>query len=221
MTTKYKNKVKLLEVIKYTVGYSKNQYLFDETSIKVLQGNIVGIKGSNGCGKSTFVKGLINLTPIKKGEIFLDDTKITNWETNRIFRTNQIGYLSQRERVFKHLTVYEHLKLQKAYLGYPNSSSNQIYDRLFSAIESKQKYFASTLSGGEQLILNLLCLLILNPGTIILDEPSDSLDLNNKEFLFDIIQLWKNENKSILIIEQDINFLNKISDDIINLIKTI
>jgi ABC-type branched-subunit amino acid transport system ATPase component len=138
-----------------------------------------------------------------------------------IFRTNTIGYLSQRERVFNHLTVSEHLQLQQVYSKHPQFLSLPIYARLFSVIESKQKYFASTLSGGEQLILNLLCLLILNPNTIILDEPSDSLDLINKEFLFDIIQLWKNESKSIIIIEQDVTFLNKIADNIINLTKTL
>lgn len=207
----------LLKLEKYRAGYLKNQYLFDETSIKVLPGMVVGIIGTNGCGKSTFVKGILNLTPIKKGEIFLNSDRITNWETSKIFRTKQLGYLSQRERVFKHLTVNEHIKLQQNYsknFVYRNTS---IYERLFSIIEPKQKYFASSLSGGEQLILNIMCILILDPNTIILDEPSDSLDIKNKEFLLDILQSWKNENKSILIIEHDLNFLNNVSDTVIQL----
>lgn len=208
----------MLEINKYTSGYNKNQYLFKEISLRVSKGNIIGIRGFNGCGKSTFIKGIINLTPVKKGKIFLNNINITNWETSKIFRTNQIGYLSQRNRIFDHLTVYEHLKLQLHYSKNNSFPESQIYNNFFSIIESKQKFLASTLSGGEKLILNLLCLLISDPDVLLLDEPSDSLDLNFKDELKGLLSFWKNSNKSILLVEQNISFQKTICDRIIKII---
>jgi ABC-type branched-subunit amino acid transport system ATPase component len=207
----------VLEVKNYTAGYSKNQYLFDETTIKILPGSIVGIKGMNGCGKSTFIKGLINLIPEKKGEIYLNGINITKWETSRIFRTKQLGYLSQRNRVFNHLTVSEHIKLQLLYSNKFEIHSIPSYEILYSLIELKQDILASTLSGGEQLILNLLCLIILNPDVILLDEPSDSLDINIKIELKNLFLYWKEKNKSILLVEQNTNFQESVCNSILKL----
>lgn len=207
----------MLEIIKYTAGYANNQYLFDEVSIKISPGEIIGIRGANGCGKSTFIKGLINLTPVKKGDIILNGVKITNWETSKIFQTRQIGYLSQRERIFSGLTVYEHIKLQLEYSKLRNYPNNEIYESLFSVIQDKMYFFASTLSGGEQLVLNLICLLILNPELILLDEPSDSLDININNRLEDLLLWWQLNNKAILLVEQNTALLNKISTKILKI----
>ncbi len=207
----------MLEIKNYSAGYSKYQYLFDETSIKVLPGKVIGINGLNGCGKSTFIKGIINLTPIKKGSIHLNGVDITNWETSSIFRTNQIGYLSQRNRVFNHLTVAEHIQLQINCSKAKEIPNSRIFQKLFSIIEPKKKLLASTLSGGEQLILNLLCLEILKPLVLLLDEPSDSLDFNLKEELGNLVQFWKEDKKAIILVEQNFEFLNHFSDTIINL----
>lgn len=210
----------MLEIRNYTTGYSKNLYLFEEISIKVQQGEIIGIKGSNGCGKSTFIKGIINLTPIKVGEIYLNNNDISSLETSKIFRTNSIGYLSQRERIFNHLTVSEHIKMQWMYTFDKSYQRSTILQKLYEKIESKKNLLASSLSGGEQLILNLLCLEIMNPQVLLLDEPTDSLDNSNKDLLKNILISWKSRNKSIVLVEQNYDILSNISDYIFTLKKT-
>jgi branched-chain amino acid transport system ATP-binding protein len=207
----------MLELKNYSAGYSKNIFLFDEISINIQPGQVIGIKGFNGCGKSTFLKGIINLTTFKKGSIYLNEVNITEMETSKIFRSNQLGYLSQRNRIFNQLTVSEHINLQLMYSHKSAIIKNNIFNKLFSYIESKKRMLASTLSGGEQLILNLICLMILNPLVLLLDEPSDSLDINIKEELNNLIQYWKENGKAILLVEQNIEFLNNFCSIIINL----
>jgi len=205
----------MLKIENYTAGYTASNYLFQEISLELLPGQVTGIKGTNGCGKSTFIKGIINLTPVKKGVILLNELDISDWKTTKIFQTKQVGYLSQRERIFAHLTVSENIKMYLYYSKSKHLPETDISKILFSIIESKQNFLASTLSGGEQLILGLYCLEILNPDLLLLDEPSDSLDNNFKTILIDLISYWKMKGKSILLVEQNLEILNLVSNNIL------
>ncbi len=207
----------MLDLVKYRAGYNKNQYLFDETSFTVSKGEILGVMGYNGSGKSTFLKGIINLIPYKEGKILLNETDITNLETNSIFDKFNIGYLSQRNRIFSNLTVSEHIKLQMLYSNNVKIPDYDIFNKLNSIIKQKQDLYASTLSGGEQLILSLVCLMIKNPEIILLDEPSDSLDINLKIELIKLMLFWKSSNKVIVLVEQNVDLLNKVSDVILKI----
>ncbi|GHT08466.1 ABC transporter ATP-binding protein [Bacteroidia bacterium] len=205
----------MLKIENYTAGYANSDYLFQEVSLEVLPAQVVGIKGTNGCGKSTFIKGLVNLTPIKKGTVSLNGTNISGWDTAKIFQTKQIGYLSQRDRIFGHLTVSENIQMYLYYSQDKKLPDSDISKKLLAIIDSKQNLLASTLSGGEQLILALYCLEILNPNVLLLDEPSDSLDSNFKTILIDLINCWKMSGKSILLVEQNIEMLNIVSNNIL------
>jgi len=209
----------MLKIENYTAGYTNSNFLFQEISLEIQSGHAVGIKGTNGCGKSTFIKGIINLAPIKKGTVFLNGIDISKWETAKIFQTKQIGYLSQRDRIFGHLTVSENIQMYRYYSQDKKLPDSDISKELFAIIESKQNFLASTLSGGEQLILALYCLEILNPDILLLDEPSDSLDVNFKTILIDLISYWKVSDKAILLIEQNLEILNIITNNIIILNK--
>lgn len=203
----------MLKVDNYTAGYSDNQFLFHNVSFELEPGQVIGVTGLNGSGKSTFIKGLLNLVPYKGGKIVLDGDDITNWNPTRIFSKKSIAYLSQRDRVFKHLTVDEHFRLYHAYSK--KHEQNLMEPLLYDLMLPHKNALASNLSGGEQLILGLLCVAILNPDYIFLDEPSDSLDVNYKELLLQILSSWKSD-KGLLVVEQNKEILKTISD--INLI---
>ena len=203
----------MLKVDNYTAGYSDNQFLFHNVSFELEPGQVIGVTGLNGSGKSTFIKGLLNLVPYKEGKIVLDGDDITNWNPTRIFSKKSIAYLSQRDRVFKHLTVDEHIRLYHAYSK--KDDQNPVKPILYDLMKPHKNALASNLSGGEQLILGLLCVAILNPDYIFLDEPSDSLDVNYKELLLQILSSWKSD-KGLLVVEQNKEILKTISD--INLI---
>ena len=207
----------MLELIKYRAGYNKNQYLFNETSFTVSKGEIVGVMGLNGSGKSTFLKGIINLIPYKEGKILINNIDITNLETNTIFDRFNIGYLSQRNRVFNNLTVSEHLKLQLHYSCMDSLPETDHFYNFYNIIKQKENLFASSLSGGEQLVLNLITLMIKDPEIILLDEPSDSLDIDLKKELSNLLLYWKGNNKAIVLVEQNTELLNNISKIIIKI----
>lgn len=203
----------MLKVENYTAGYAVNQFLFKDVSFELEPGKVIGVKGLNGSGKSTFIKGLLNLVPYKGGKIVLDGDDITNWNPSEIFSKKSIAYLSQRDRVFKHLTINEHIRLYHAYSK--KKEHNSVEHQLYGLLQPHKNTLASNLSGGEQLLLGLLCVAILNPDYIFLDEPSDSFDVNNKELLLQILLSWKSD-KGLLVVEQNTEILKTISD--INLI---
>lgn len=200
----------MLKVDNYTAGYADNQFLFKEVSFELEPGQVIGVTGLNGSGKSTFLKGLLNLVSFKIGKIVLDGDDITDWPSSNIFRKKSIAYLSQRDRVFGHLTVSEHIKLYQTYSKNFNQNS-EVINQLFVLLESRKETLASSLSGGEQLLLALLCVAILNPDYVFLDEPSDSLDVNYKELLLVILSSWKSD-KGLLVVEQNTEILTSLSD---------
>lgn len=199
----------MLRVEDYTAGYADNQFLFKEMSFEMEPGQVVGVTGLNGSGKSTFIKGLLNFAPYKKGKVILDGDDISRWTPSTIFRRKSIAYLSQRDRVFPHLTVGEHIRLYRSYAK--NKEHDQVESRLSKYFESDTSMLASTLSGGEQLLLGLLCVAILNTDYVFLDEPSDSLDVYHQEFLEEVLSSWKSE-KGLLVVEQNTEVLRDIVD---------
>ena len=200
----------MLKVDNYTAGYAVNQFLFKKVSFELELGHFIGVTGLNGSGKSTFIKGLLNLISFKTGKIVLDGDDITNWPSSTLFRKKSIAYLSQRDRVFNHLTIGEHIKLYRAY-SKNKKRNNAVFNQLYDLLEPRKDILASNLSGGEQLILALLCVAILNPDYVFLDEPSDSLDVNYKELLVQILSSWKSD-KGLLVVEQNTEILKTIAD---------
>lgn len=203
----------MLKVENYTAGYADKRFLFKEVFFELEPGQVIGVTGLNGSGKSTFLKGLLNLVSYKKGKIILDGDDITNWSPTTIFGKKSIAYLSQRDRVFNHLTVNEHIKLYNAYSK--RNEQSTIVAQLEDLLCSHKDALASTLSGGEQLVLALLGVAMINSDYVFLDEPSDSLDVNYKELLLQILSSWKRE-KGLLVVEQNIEVLKTVTD--INLI---
>lgn len=201
----------MLKVENYTAGYADKQFLFKEVSFELEPGQVIGVTGLNGSGKSTFLKGLLNLVSYKKGKIVLDADDITNWNPTTIFGKKSIAYLSQRERVFNHLTVNEHMKLYRAYSKRNGNGQSTVVSQLEGLLHPNKDALASTLSGGEQLVLALLGVAMINSDYVFLDEPSDSLDVNYKELLLQILSSWKSE-KGLLVVEQNVEILKTIAD---------
>lgn len=199
----------MLKVENYTAGYANKQFLFKEVSFELEPGRVIGVTGLNGSGKSTFLKGLLNLVPYKKGKIILDSDDITNWNPTTIFNKKSIAFLSQRDRVFNHLTVNEHISLYRAYSK--RNGQGIVVSQLEDLLHPHKDALASTLSGGEQLVLALLGVAMKNSDYVFLDEPSDSLDVNYKELFLQILLSWKSE-KGLLVVEQNIEILKTIVD---------
>ena len=203
----------MLRVENYTAGYADNQFLFKELSFELKPSQVVCVTGLNGSGKSSFIKGLLNFAPYKKGKVILDEDEISRWTPSAIFQEKSIAYLSQRDRVFPHLTVGEHIRLYRSYAKKKEQDKVETLLSNFFVSHNHTHKLGSTLSGGEQLLLGLLCVAILNTDYVFLDEPSDSLDVSHQEFLEKVLTYWKlKREKGLLVVEQNTEVLRDIVD---------
>jgi ATP-binding cassette subfamily C protein len=184
--------------------YSKNMVL-DNFNIEFNTNNIIGIIGQSGKGKSTIAKLIIKMYKYD-GNIYIDNINLQNIDTNYL-RSNII-YVNQNSKLFDK-NINENLfygcndKISMDNLDiimkYPNIR------KLFSKLNFKNKVGAegSNLSGGERQIINIINGLITPSKILILDEPTNALDIELKKDLIEVIKHFKKYKKCIIIISHD------------------
>ena len=146
--------------------------------INLNKGEMLGLLGSNGAGKSTFMNIVLGLLKADFGDIFLGNTKLT---TLAIHQRSKLGiaYLPQQTSIFRGLTVYENL-LGIAQIVKKNSADqNDIVEKLMAefSITHLRDIKATALSGGERRRTEIARCLISNPKVLLLDEPFAGVDL--------------------------------------------
>jgi branched-chain amino acid transport system ATP-binding protein len=200
----------MLKVQNISTGYSKNMTIIENVNFSLSEGKILGIIGNNGCGKSTLLKSLLGLAPYRTGKICLFDKDISNYSSEQIATSGQIGYLPQRDRIFQNLTVYENVLIpcfEKKNIK--RKDADQIFNReIFNDLLNFKNASASYLSGGQTLLLALACLVLFDPPILFLDEPSDGLDYNKKNKLVELLNELRSQKKGIVMVEQNIDILN-------------
>ena len=175
-------------------------------SFSVDEGQIVTLIGANGAGKSTTLRAITSIVPIKSGTITYDGTDITALNTQKIVERG-IALVPEGRRVFANLTVLENLKIG-AYLRKDAAQIQKeieyIY-KLFPRLEERSWQLAGTLSGGEQQMLAVGRAMMTKPRLIMMDEPSLGLAPLVVKDIFSIIRRLSEEGITILLIEQNAN----------------
>ena len=146
--------------------------------IDLNKGEMLGLLGSNGAGKSTFMSIVLGILKPDYGDIFLDKTKLTNLPIHERSKAG-IGYLPQQSSIFRGLTVYENL-LGIAQIVKKNSSQQKdLVEQLMAefSITHIRDVKATALSGGERRRTEIARCLINNPKVLLLDEPFAGVDL--------------------------------------------
>ncbi len=202
-----------LSLHKLNVYYGTSQILFD-LSLNATKGKTLALLGRNGAGKSTTLKSLIGLVPIKSGSYKINDKnfeKLVSYEISK----RGVGYVPEDRQVFKSHTVEENLLIGAKI----NSNKkdmfhlNEIY-KFFPLLKDLKSRDAGLLSGGEQQMLSIARTLMGNPDILLLDEPSEGLA---PIIVQDIAKLIKNLQKTevtIIIAEQNIRFCFAIADNV-------
>ncbi len=194
------NRNPLLSVENLSAGYSDHN-IIRNISLDIFQGEIVGVFGHNGSGKSTFFKSVIGLLKNKRGIIRFNDQEIMSGNISDNIKLG-IGIVPQNNNIFPNLSVYECLQI--ASLKKEQFLIEQIISD-FPILKDKQNQKAGSLSGGEQQILALAMTLQLDPKILLLDEPTAGLSPNMAKTVMELIEsLNKNFNKTIVIIEQNV-----------------
>ena len=178
----------------------------------LLDSGVTSIIGRNGMGKSTLMKAIMGLVSTK-GSIKFFGQEIVGLKPYQIAQKG-IGYVPQGRRNFPSLTVDEHLTFC-ASSGFSSEenrwSSDRVYD-LFPRLYERKDLYGTSLSGGEQQMLAIGRALVLNPRLLLLDEPSEGLAPTIIDQLVDVFEKIRKENMNILIVEQDLNFCERVTD---------
>jgi len=195
----------MLSVKNINTYYGLSHILFD-VSLTVSEGEIVGLLGRNGAGKSTTMRSIMGLTPPKEGIITYKGEDITGHKPFTLFRKG-IGYVPDDRRVFADLTVDDNLEI--VYKRGNEWNKERIYT-LFPALGEIKSRRAGNLSGGEQQMLTIARALMGSPELLLLDEPTEGLAPLIVRDLEEQILTLRDAGISILLSEQNIKSAMKL-----------
>lgn len=188
-------KVKNLEVFYGLIKGVKN------INFNVPKGEIVSLIGSNGAGKTSTLKSIVNDVK-KNGEIIFESNDISKLPTHKIVQ-NGISLVPEGRRVFINLTIEENLRMGAFNNDEKYEELKTHVYKLFPRLVSKKNQLAGTMSGGEQQMLAIARALMSSPKLLMLDEPSLGLAPKIIGELFETILKLKEEGITILLVEQN------------------
>ncbi len=200
----------ILKVSNIEVVYNHVVLVLKGLSLRVTEGSIVALLGSNGAGKSTTLKAISGFLPLEDGEITdgtiaFDNTDLTGLASHEIVRRG-IFQVMEGRRIFEDLTVEENL-VCGAYIRKDRDGVKKDLDKCFDyfpVLKKRLKQTAGYLSGGEQQMLAISRALLARPRLMMLDEPSLGLAPLLVEEIFAIIQeINRKEGTTILLVEQN------------------
>ena len=200
----------LLEIKDLRVSYGGIEAL-KGISFHVEEGQIVTLIGANGAGKSTTLRAISGLAPVKSGTILYDGQAINGLNPQKIVSMG-VGMVPEWRRVFPNLTVLENLKIG-AYLRRDDLKHDIEYVySLFPRLRERSWQMAGTLSGGEQQMLAVGRALMMRPRILMMDEPSLGLAPLVIRDIFEIIKTLHAQGMTILLVEQNANAALKVAD---------
>ena len=200
-----------LELIAVTAGYGDNP-IVREFSARLQTGTITTLIGGNGAGKSTLLRAIYGTNRLFDGQIvFKGETieRLPPWE--RLKRG--VGFVPQGRCNFAAMSVAENIKMSCYTL--PGAKHEAAIGRvadLFPILTQKWRTEAGNLSGGEQQILEMAMVLLLEPSLLLLDEPSLGLSPRMQGDVFATVQRIASAGVTVLIVEQDVRGALLISD---------
>jgi branched-chain amino acid transport system ATP-binding protein len=190
--------------------YYGDAYVLQGLSLQLAQGQILGLLGRNGVGKTTLVNSIVGFNPPRRGKIIFkgnDITRSASFETVR----GGMGLVPQGRRVFPTLSVEENLLVAERNTERHGWNLRRVYE-LFPRLEERKNQRAKTLSGGEQQMLAIGRGLMTNPDCLIMDEPSEGLAPIIIQGLWEAIGKLKEQGLSILLVEQNAHLALKLVD---------
>jgi branched-chain amino acid transport system ATP-binding protein len=194
-------------------GYGRETILHG-LSFDVRRGAITTVIGPNGAGKSTAFKAAFGMLPVRSGRIFFDGGEITNHAPRQLI-AGGICYVPQGRNIFPELSVRHNLELGgiAAPKGFDLEARMEAAMNRFPVLRRKARQQASTLSGGEQKMLEIARGLMLDPKLMLIDEPSIGLSPILVDELFALLKDMRARGITVLMIEQNAKRALENSDD--------
>jgi branched-chain amino acid transport system ATP-binding protein len=186
--------------------YYGKSHILHGVSLNVAPGEVVGLLGRNGVGKSTTLKTIMGLIRPSRGAVRFNGASITGMPPHRLARLG-IGYVPEDRRIFRLLTVMENLRTGLDRSGVTEEKRTALLEKVFAyfpVLAERRSQAGGTLSGGEQQMLAIARAMMLEPKIILLDEPTEGLMPRMVSQIEQIIGVLKNEGVAILLVEQNV-----------------
>lgn len=200
-------------------GYGRVPVLHG-VDLNVKDGEIVGILGHNGMGKTTLLKTLMGIVPATAGSITFDGMDITRYPSHDRSKAG-IGYVPQGRGIFPNLSVRDNLRMGIAAheIEDEDGALHDILDE-FPQLQRLLDRNGGALSGGEQQLLALARCLVSDPQLVLLDEPTEGIQPSIVDLIEDKLhELARERGLSILLVEQNLDFITGLSDKVVLLQK--
>jgi branched-chain amino acid transport system ATP-binding protein len=203
----------LLRVQALETAYGASQVLFG-IDLEVRPGEVVGLLGRNGMGKTTLVRSILGLVPSRAGSVAFDGHEVRGLAPDRIARMG-IAVVPEGRQVFPNLSVDEHLTafaaLRGGSVGVEPWNAARVY-RLFPRLAERYDNLGNQLSGGEQQMLAIGRALVTNPRLLILDEATEGLAPLIREEIWRCLAELRAAGQTILVIDKYVNRLIRLAD---------
>jgi branched-chain amino acid transport system ATP-binding protein len=195
--------------------YAKSHILHG-VSLEVRPGEVVGLLGRNGVGKSTTLKTIMGIVRPSEGKITFEGKEIAGAAPYRLARVG-IAYVPEDRRIFKLLSVLENLRTGLDRPEVTPDRREALLDKVYKSfpiLAERRNQAGGTLSGGEQQMLAIARAMMLEPRIILLDEPTEGLMPRMVDQIRQIIEVLHKEGVAILLVEQNVPLTLGVSDRI-------
>jgi branched-chain amino acid transport system ATP-binding protein len=201
----------LLDVQGLCAGYGRSTVLFD-VALQVGAGEIVGLLGRNGMGKTTLVRAVMGLLEPSAGTVVFGGAAITGVPAFRAARRG-IGLVPEGRQVFGNLSVEEHLTAfaRPGADGRADWTPPRLFE-LFPRLAERRSHMGSQLSGGEQQMLAIARALVINPRLLILDEATEGLAPLVRDEIWRVLGVLRTAGHAMLVIDKHVQRLIGIAD---------
>lgn len=189
----------------------KNKIIVENISFSINKGDIVGLLGPNGAGKTTIIKLILGLIKISEGTVFINGYNI---ETDFVKAIDKVGAIVESPDLYMYLSGYDNLKITAN--NYKNISKNRILEvAKIVGLENRIKDKVSTYSLGMRQRLGIAEAIINNPELLILDEPTNGLDIEGTIEMRNLIKSLSNHGIAILISSHNLTEIDNLCNRII------
>jgi branched-chain amino acid transport system ATP-binding protein len=195
----------LLKVDAIHTYYGKSHILHG-VSLEVGSGEVVGLLGRNGVGKSTTLKAIAGLVHPSQGDVLFAGRSVARAASHSIARLG-IAYVPEERRIFPFLTVLENLRTGLDRSGVGKARKTALLDKAyayFPRLGERRNQVGGTLSGGEQQMLAIARAMMLEPKIILLDEPTEGLMPSMVSQISQIVGALSREGVAVLLVEQNV-----------------
>ena len=200
----------MIDLIDVTKSYGKGLPAVNHANLHVDKGEFVFVVGSSGSGKSTLIKLLMKELDSTSGQIIVSGERLEGMKHRRVAKyRRKLGVVFQDFRLLKDRNVYENVAFAQRVVNRPTRVIRKRVPEVLQEVGLAVKYksFPDELSGGEQQRVTIAKIILKNPKLILADEPTASLDPENKQIVLEYLKSFAEYGKTVVVVSHDTNVI--------------